>query len=79
MGERLLSDQLYADLKDVTTKIGRRAFDVLDRQEIASIITNGYVYWFEDDKQVHRCSAEVYRYLQRFIEKNYKLRYIYDV
>ena len=70
--------QVYADLQDETTKISKKAFDVLDREGVADIITNGTVFYFEHYARGNDCPRYIYDYLKKFIQRKYKLIYLYD-
>ena len=73
-----IESDVYNALKDVKTKIGQKAFNVLDREDIAGIISDGDNFWFEESQQGNRCSKEVKNYLIRFIKKYFGLNYLYD-
>lgn len=71
-----IEDKLYNDLQYESTRIGQKAFDVLDRQDIAGIITDGKYFWFESWD--NDCPQSVYDYLKRYIKRKYGLEYLYD-
>ncbi len=71
-------NDVYRALENANTKIGKKAFDALDREDIVSIIVNDGVFWFEELQYGHHCSKEVKDYLKNFIKKTYGYEYLYD-
>lgn len=71
-------DEVFAMLEKENTKIGQKAFDVLNRCGIAGIITNGRVFWFEEWSIGNDCPQVVYDYLKRFIKRKFDLKYLYE-
>lgn len=69
---------VYDDLKSETTKISQKAFDVLNREDIANIIANGKYFWFEFYSMGNNCPQYIYDYLKRFIKRKYGYTYLYD-
>lgn len=76
---RSMIEQLYADLQDEKFKIARKAWDVLDREGIADIMTDGKVFWFESYVRGNGCPKYIHEYLKKYIRRKYKLQYLYDV
>lgn len=70
--------KLYDDLQAEKTKIAKKAFDVLDREGIAGIITTGKIFWFESYIRGNDCPQCVYDYLKRYIKRKYGYKYLYD-
>lgn len=71
-------NKVYEDLRYEPTKLGKQAFDVLDKEGIADIISNGTHFWFEFYSRGNDCPQSVYDYLKRFIKRKYRLKYLYD-
>lgn len=75
-----MSNSIYMKVYDMVsnekTKIGARAFDVLDREGIADIICRDGVFWFEHYQIGNDCPNAVYDYLIRFIKRNFGVKYI---
>lgn len=76
---RSMIEQLYADLQDEKFKIAQKALDVLNREGIAGIVTDGTVFWFESYVRGNDCPKYIYDYLKKYIRRKYKLQYLYDV
>ena len=75
-----MSNSIYMNVYDMVsnekTKIGARAFDVLNREGIADIICCNDVFWFEHYQIGNDCPNAVYDYLIRFIKRNFCVKYI---
>lgn len=71
--------ELFCLLKNETTKISKRAYDVLNSEGIADILQNDGVFWFETYISGNICTDEIYSYLKKFIKRKMKLEYLYDL
>lgn len=61
------------------TKIGKKALEVLDSEDIKNIVKKDNVFWFEEYQDGNRCSQQVLQYLISFIKRKMKLNYLYEV
>lgn len=74
---------LYPDvmalLRKEKTKISKKAYEVLNREGIAGIVSSEYGnFWFESYTYGNDCPQYVYDYLIKFIKRKLKLKYLYD-
>ena len=63
-------------LENETTKISKKAFDVLNKEGIADIVEKDGVFWFESYSSGNDCPDYIYKYLIRFIKRKIKLEYL---
>lgn len=61
------------------TKIGKKALEVLDNEDIKGILLKDDVFWFEEYQDENRCSQQVLKYLISFIKRKMNLKYLYEV
>lgn len=76
---RSIESEIFGMLEKENTKIGRKAFDVLNRGGIAGIIQKEDIFWFESWQIGNDCPKAVYNYLKRFIKRKFNLKYLYDI
>lgn len=72
--------EILANLEKATTKIAQKVFDVLNREGIAGIIadTRNNVFWFEFYSRGNNSPAYVYKWLKKYIKREYGYNYLYD-
>lgn len=75
-------ENIYGDvmnlLKKETTKISKKAFDILNRELIAGIVKSDNTFWFESYTYGNDCPTYIYDYLVKFIKRKLHLNYLYD-
>ena len=64
-------------LEKETTKISKKALDILDREEIANIVEYNNKFWFESYSFGNNCPNYIYKYLIKFIKRKLHLEYLY--
>lgn len=73
-------NSIYINVYDMVanekTKIGTKAFNILDREGIADIVSRDGVFWFEFYTVGNNCPNDVYDYLVKFIKRNFGIKYI---
>ena len=76
-----ITSELYNKLEHLTTKIGQKVFNVLDREGIPAIIadTKRGVFWFEYYTSGNGCPNYAYKWLKAFINREYGYKYLYDI
>ena len=57
-------------LEKETTKISKKALDILDREEIANIVEYNNKFWFESYSFGNNCPNYIYKYLINIKNKN---------
>lgn len=65
-------------LKNETTKISQKAYEILNKAGIANIIEYNNVFWFESYSFGNECPNYIYDYLIKFIKRKMSLNYLYD-
>lgn len=71
--------EVMSMIENETTKISKKAFNVLNREGIADIIINeNNMFWFESYSYGNDCSQVVYDYLKRFIKRKFNVKYLYE-
>ena len=75
-----LIPELYEKLEKATTKIARKAFNVLNREGIANIVadTKNNVFWFESYTMGNDCPNYIYEWLKKYIKREYGFKYLYE-
>lgn len=82
MNERVaesLIPRLWEDLSKENTKIAKKAISVLDREGIKNIMRIDDYFYYEFYAYGETCPEYIYNYLKKFIERKYKIKYLYDV
>ncbi len=76
-----LEYEIFNKLEGITTKIARKVYDVLNCEGIAGIIadTDNKVFWFESYSSGNNCPACVYKWLKKYIKREYGYSYLYDM
>lgn len=76
-----LEYEIFEKLESATTKIGKKVYDVLNREGIAGIVadTENNIFWFESYSEGNNCSKCVYEWLKKYIKREYGYVYLYDV
>ena len=72
-------EKVFYLLEKETTKISRKAFDILSQESIADIVESDKVFWFESYSYGNACPNYIYDYLVRFIKKKLGLKYLYEL
>ena len=72
-------NKVYEVLKAEKTKIGQRAFNTLDREDIADIRENNGIFYFEFYASGNNCSNSVHDYLVKFIKRKFGFKYLYEM
>jgi len=70
--------EVYNYYKNQNTKIGRKVFDVLDREGIAGIILNKNVFWFKFYSIGNSCPEVVYEHIKKHLQRQ-GYKYLYDI
>ena len=65
-------------LENETTKISKKAYDVLNAEGIADIVKCNNKFWFESYCIGNDCPDYIYDYLIKFIKRKFCLEYLYN-
>lgn len=70
--------ELYNYYKEEKSKIGKRVFNVLNREGIAGIILDNNVFWFESYSIGNSCPKVVYEHIKNYLRKQ-GYTYLHDI